>query len=301
MAKAKKTTTSGRRVARNQPKAAKTGQATLPGAEEHGMIDPKKIIPIPDGINKGLSSAKRSTMISILGMPRDTFDNKCRGVTNAQLAARIVTEDVGPFKVTGFQPAVASLRGVMAEVKAAHPEVHEVIGSSGMLCARLIGGSDKPSNHSWGCALDINIEGALDGISVGGGTGRKDDKTLAGLAAMAPFFNAAGWYWGVGFSNFEDGMHFEIADETIRAWHADGTLGDGFSGRSVAAPNMQIGDRGLEVRRLQEALAALGFDIIPDGDFGPITHGIVIDFQASRGLVPDGIVGAKTKKALGLS
>lgn len=265
------------------------------------MIDPKAIVPIPANINIGLSSAKRSTMISILGMPRDTFDSKCRPVTNPLLAALIVTEDVGPFRVTGFKPAVDSLRRVMAEVKTAHPEVHDALGSSGMLCARLISGSSNPSNHSWGCAVDINIEGALDGINVGGGTGKTDKRTLAGLAAMAPFFHAEGWYWGVGFSNFEDGMHFEVADETIRAWHRDGLLGPNISTRTVPGQNLSIGDRGADVKRLQKALADRGFDIIADGDFGPITRGIVMDFQAGHGLEPDGIVGAKTRAALGLA
>ena len=265
------------------------------------MIDPKEIIPIPSNINPGLSSAKRSTMLSIFGMPRDTLDDTCRPVTNANLAALIVTEDVGPFRVTGVKPAVDSLRRVMGQVKTAHPEVHDALGSSGMLCVRRIRNSNNPSNHSWGCAVDINIEGALDGISVGGGTGKRDGKTLAGLAAMAPFFNDEGWFWGVGFSTFEDGMHFEVADQTIRAWHRDGFLGPNVSGRRVASENLSIGDIGSEVKALQRALAALGFDIVADGDFGPITRGIVIDFQAANGLEPDGIVGPATKAALGLT
>ena len=124
--------------------------------------------------------------------------------------------------------------------------------------------------------------------------------TLEGLAAMAPFFNAEGWFWGVGFNSFEDGMHFEIADETIRQWQADGVLGPDVTNRVTTPANLSIGDVGSEVRALQEALAAQGFDIVPDGVFGPITRGIVIDFQSSHALVPDGIVGPATKAALGL-
>jgi hypothetical protein len=262
------------------------------------MASPKDIIPIPSGINPGLSSAKLSTMLSVLGMPRSVLDDKCRPVTNPNIKPLIVTEDVGPFRVTGLKPAVDSLRKVLAKVKTAHPDVHSAISSSGMLCARLIAGSNKPSNHAFGTAIDINIEGALDGINVGGGTGRTDNRTLAGLAAMAPFFNEEGWFWGVGFTRFEDGMHFEVADETIRKWHDDGLL---LSGRTVASTNLSIGDVGADVRRLQEALARLGIDIIADGVFGPITHALVVDFQASNGLEPDGIVGPKTKQALGLA
>lgn len=262
------------------------------------MAKPKAIIPIPSGINAGLSSAKRLTMLSVLGMPRANLDDKCRGVTNPKIKALIVTEDVGPFKVTGLKPAVASLRRVLAKVKEAHPDVHDVIGSSGMLCVRRIKGSNNPSNHAFGTAIDINIEGALDGINVGGGTGRQDNRTLAGLAAMAPFFHAEGWFWGVGFSKFEDGMHFEVADQTIRKWHEEGLL---IPGRTTMPESLSIGDEGGEVRRLQEALIARGFDLLPDGDFGPITQAMVIEFQADNGLKPDGIVGPKTKAALGLA
>ncbi|MFN5997174.1 MAG: peptidoglycan-binding protein [Paracoccaceae bacterium] len=257
-------------------------------------IKPMKIVNIPSGINKGLSSPSNTTMLSILGMPRNTIDSKCRGATNEPMKSLVVTENVGPFKVTGIKPAVSSLAKVLAKVKTDFPEVYNIMGSSGMLCVRLIGKSTKISNHAWGCALDINLSGALDGIGVGGGTKKLDGKTLAGLAAIAPLFNAEGWYWGVGFSSFEDGMHFEIADETIRKWKEDGTLGAVVSEHSTAPASLTRGDRGASVRNLQKSLAKAGYDIIADGEFGPITHGIVIDFQTKNGLVPDGVVGPKT-------
>ena len=172
------------------------------------------------------------------------------------------------------------------------------MGSSGMLCVRLIANSTKLSNHCWGTAIDISLSGALDGISVGGGTNKLDGRTLAGLAAIAPFFTEEGWYWGVGFSTFEDGMHFEVAEETIRAWQAEGLLGGAVSERATAPTSLSRGDRGAEVRELQKALAKKGYDIIADGEFGPVTQGIVIDFQARNGLVPDGAVGPQTQAKL---
>jgi len=262
-------------------RSSSTARVTNPGA----------VIDIPHDINRGLSSAKRSTMIAALGLPRDHFDNKCRPAKNDPVKSLLVTEDVGPFKVTGIRPAVSSLRSVLDNVRGDQIDVYNSLGTAGMFCARLISGSSNPSNHSWGCAVDISIDGVLDGL----GSGKKDGKTLAGLAAMAPFFNEAGWYWGVGFSSFEDGMHFEVADQTIRTWHADGAFGD----RELPEVNLSIGDVGREVREMQEALASLGFDIIADGFFGQITHSIVMDFQASKGLKPDGIVGPRTREALG--
>ena len=142
-----------------------------------------------------------------------------------------------------------------------------------MFCARLIAGSQSISNHSWGSAIDISVGGILDGVQ--SRSAKSDGRTLAGLAAMAPFFNRAGWYWGAGFSTFEDGMHFEVADETIRRWHAEGKLGPAATDRTVVGHNLSIGDRGVEVRQLQEALLALEFDIVADGIFGAITRAAV--------------------------
>ena len=53
------------------------------------------------------------------------------------------------------------------------------------------------------------------------------------------------------------------------------------------------------VRTLQLRLRALGDDPGPiDGFFGPLTESAVVRFQARKGLVPDGLVGHKTRAAL---
>ena len=54
------------------------------------------------------------------------------------------------------------------------------------------------------------------------------------------------------------------------------------------------GDCGDAVTFIQERLTVLGFPAAPDGLFGPGTEAAVKDFQASRGLVADGIVGPLT-------
>jgi hypothetical protein len=262
-------------------------------------MDPTQIIPIPAGINPGLHSAKNSTMLQILGRARENFDHTCRPATRDPVKSLLVTADVGPFRVTGIKPAVDSLREVLAEVKLAHSDVHAVLSTAGMFCARLIANSQSISNHSWGTAVDISVGGILDGAQTR--SARSDGRTLAGLAAIAPFFNRAGWYWGAGFSTFEDGMHFEVAEETIRRWQAEGKLGPATASRTVTDHNLSVGDRGVEVRHLQEKLWALGFDLMPDGIFGAITQAAIIDFQADNGLAPDGIVGPRTKERLRLA
>lgn len=73
-----------------------------------------------------------------------------------------------------------------------------------------------------------------------------------------------------------------------------------------AAPSLQLqqgdelseGDSGPRVRRLQRALAELGYDVAPDGVFGPGTTAAVRAFQEEAGVAADGVVGASTVRAL---
>ena len=60
------------------------------------------------------------------------------------------------------------------------------------------------------------------------------------------------------------------------------------------------GDRGEPVRDIQRRLLGLGFPIGPDrlGEYGAVTAGAVADFQRSRGLPPDAIVGPHTWQSL---
>src|SRR3954447_24782576 len=130
-------------------------------------------VPIPGGINQGVSSAKQTTMFALLGNPRDSYDAECREVTDQRLRALIVREDVGPFHASGLRPAVEGLRAILAEVRRQEPEVYAGLGTAGMLCARLVRGSATSiSNHSWGTAVDLTLGGVLDR--------RGDDKVQVG-------------------------------------------------------------------------------------------------------------------------
>jgi hypothetical protein len=62
---------------------------------------------------------------------------------------------------------------------------------------------------------------------------------------------------------------------------------------------LTLGDTGPQVKTLQQALVALGFDPgTPDGDYGASTQAAVQKFQTSKGLQPDGVVGPQTLQAL---
>jgi len=66
----------------------------------------------------------------------------------------------------------------------------------------------------------------------------------------------------------------------------------------MALPTLRQGSQGDSVKYLQERLNKNGFHLKADGDFGPSTDAAVEQFQASHGLVADGVVGARTWDAL---
>jgi hypothetical protein len=131
-------------------------------------------------------------------------------VTNTALARRIVTRSVGPFRVTGLDSAVTSLSRIMASIELDQRLVYRALGTAGMHCARYVRGSTTTiSNHSWGTAIDLTIDGILDP--------RGDDGIQFGLHLIAGSFNANGWFWGAGFTT-EDAQHFEAGSALVQSW-----------------------------------------------------------------------------------
>lgn len=166
--------------------------------------------------NKGITQPRNRMMMELLGPPRDSYSTDCQAVTNPRLKALLDTRQVGPIKVSMLKPALDSLARVLDRLKASDPDIHAKVGTAGALCARFIRGSTTSvSNHSWGTAIDLTLEGQLDPFADGG--------TQFGLLILAEYFNDEGWYWGAAY-NREDSMHFEVGEETLRAWLAEGRL-----------------------------------------------------------------------------
>lgn len=176
------------------------------------MTDYTKLVPLPapQDINSGLHSCRASTLRSLLGEPRagKDYSQDCAPITG-KFARRIVTRDFGTFKATGLDAALDSLGRVLERIKETDPELWNALGTAGMTCCRHIRGSSTAlSNHSWGTAIDLTVNGKLPE--------RGDGKVMLGMLKAYPHFHAEGWYWGAEFPT-EDDMHFELADETARA------------------------------------------------------------------------------------
>jgi hypothetical protein len=181
-------------------------------------------VPIKDllPINVGLSPAQEATMISVLGSPSIPLttacqNNKASSKVKELMETRKITD---VFRLTGIKPALDSIEDVLKKVFAADPDLEQVLSTEGMLCVRRrkpTNGSvsHKLSNHSWGTAIDFKIAG----FDAPGNTKQNVPKFIA---LMIKPFNDAGWLSGIAFN---DSMHFEVADETVKAWAKQGKLG----------------------------------------------------------------------------
>ncbi len=167
-------------------------------------------------LNAGLTVPTPRFLVETLGMPRGDLSQDCQGITNPRLADLVKTETVGPIEVRMLQPAIDSLRTILATIQSVDPDLYARINTSGSLCVRFIRGSTTSvSTHSFGLAVDLNIDGVLDTLG--------DGQTQLGLTILADFFNAEGWVWGAAYGR-EDSMHFEVAKETVERWVAEGKL-----------------------------------------------------------------------------
>jgi hypothetical protein len=167
-------------------------------------------VPIPpkDVMNPGLSAAAESTMLTKFGKP-GALTKDCSDPTG-EIKKRIKRGvNVGPFKVSGLDYAVESLKQIFSEVKQQQPILFAETKTEGMLCVRhRRRNPTRYSNHSWGTAIDLYF--GTDTVPQGTRLAHR------GVLLLAPFFNRYGWYWGAEFSGDSvDSMHFELAEETI--------------------------------------------------------------------------------------
>lgn len=194
------------------------------------MVDYAELIPVPDKstFNVGLSSAGNARMLELFGHPVKnaaySADGSCTAVNNATFKKLLATRNVGPFAATGLMPALDSLKAIMARVSNEVPDLHAMLATDGMLCARFtkikqpdgtIKIGPNISNHSWGTALDIRLKTKSDK--------QGDGKTLRGLLVLSAYFNAANWYWGAAFAT-EDSMHFEVSRSLLKTWRDEGLI-----------------------------------------------------------------------------
>lgn len=70
--------------------------------------------------------------------------------------------------------------------------------------------------------------------------------------------------------------------------------GNAWQPTTTPALSLRVGSAGDQVAELQRKLRILGYNMHVDGDFGPATRRMVMQFQTENGLTPDGIAGPAT-------
>ena len=73
---------------------------------------------------------------------------------------------------------------------------------------------------------------------------------------------------------------------------------DSSSDQTHAEGTLSYGSTGSEVKKMQQALKALGYNVSADGSYGALTQMAVTQFQKRNGLTADGVAGSATLKLL---
>ena len=73
---------------------------------------------------------------------------------------------------------------------------------------------------------------------------------------------------------------------------------DSSSDQTYAEGTLSYGSTGSEVKKMQQALKALGYNVSADGSYGALTQMAVTQFQKRNGLTADGVAGSATLKLL---
>lgn len=194
------------------------------------------------------------------------------------------------------------------------------LGQTGAYNCRAISGTNSPSNHSWGLAIDWNWT---------------DNPFTTNWAAnhipswMPPLWNHYGFAWGGNYTSRHDFMHFEAMGSLIEMDDATGRAIANILGQpqpnvpiipstptatitwiqeaDMALPVLYPGDgvRGARdgrgalhwyVLSLQALLAVrgLGAKVVPSGEYDAATVVAVKELQTRQKIIADGTVGPAT-------
>jgi hypothetical protein len=186
----------------------------------------KVLMPIPAGINPGLSAAPVSFLYKEVGRPtceltKACFNCKCK-IGLAKIANNLKTAQLTPkVSITGFKPFVEAVERVFTTMKAATADANlqkalPWLNTAGSLCCRAVKKSNglpgkAHSNHAFGLAFDLYFGPDVDP--------RGDGKTQTGLSYLAPYFVKERLYWAAGYKGSEeDAMHWEASKELLAEW-----------------------------------------------------------------------------------
>lgn len=165
---------------------------------------------------------------------------------------------------------------------------------------RDVRGSTGLSNHASGTAIDLNAPHHP--------LGKRGTVPAGKRAAISQKAASLGLRWGGDYTGRVDEMHFEVvvspgtAKNLVARLQAKPALRPTPTPTTAGHPTLQQGSHGSAVITVQKTLNAWYpklAKLTTDGEFGPATRTRVIYFQQRAHIQADGIIGARTWRALG--
>ena len=154
----------------------------------------------------------------------------------------------------------------------------------------------------------IQLTGRYNYTQFGKTLGYTAEQAIKYIKTKPGALESACWFWKanninkycdkqdiIGMTKRINGGTIGLADRKKHYAHALEVLGGTWEPPKVVHSTVRKGSKGETVKAVQKALG-----ISADGDFGPGTEAAVMQWQKSRGLVPDGIVGKATLAAMGI-
>jgi GH24 family phage-related lysozyme (muramidase) len=155
---------------------------------------------------------------------------------------------------------------------------------------------------------NLSLEAQAYLRTLGGATGRRTLRLTSPLMQGKDVLEAQQSLSRKGFPLVVDSIFGPATAQAVTAFQRrNGLIADGIVGPKtwdllldrvlfLSTPYL-VGD---DVQAVQRALQRNGISVAVDGIFGPATQRAVRQFQAGRGLIPDGVVGPQTRARLGV-
>jgi hypothetical protein len=204
-----------------------------------------------------------------------------------------------------------SLKKLLAEVDARWPDRRkDSDGTIGDTAHQHRKSDHDPNSHGVVCALDITHDpkSGCDSYALAEVLRASRDPRIEYVISNRRICSSVvePWAWRSynGSNPHDHHVHISVKqDQTLyddaSPWDLDAdVMPEPTHVAPAIPPTLRQGDHGDAVEHIQEALTGRGLHLKIDGLFGPATFVAVKTFQASRGLVADGIVGPQTWAAL---
>lgn len=233
-------------------------------------------------VNAGRRGARAVVNAALIGLPRGDMDHERREASDHAFIAQLASVTFAGRQTLALRPFAR----VLAAVDAAMPaDLALRLGHVGVMQCRLARGTEHVvSNHAWGIAVDLKLDGETAPYV-------NDD-----VLRLAQIMAGHGLVWGLDYGA-ANALHFEASDAMVRDWADRGEVRGCDGGFD---PPLGPGDRGPDVVALQRGLNGLRdpSDVDVDGVFGTATHAAVIEAEVRLGLPVTGLASPALLKAL---